>query len=77
MQKILISACLVGDKVNYEGKGKYCPLVEKLKEKYNKEIKEKVNAETEKQKAKAETDKLKTEKEYADRISEKEMEIER
>ena len=34
MKKILISACLVGDKVNYEGKGKYCPLVEKLKEKY-------------------------------------------
>lgn len=34
MQKILISACLVGDKVNYEGKGKYCPDVEKLKEKY-------------------------------------------
>lgn len=34
MQKILISACLVGDKVNYKGEGKYCPLVEKLKEKY-------------------------------------------
>lgn len=34
MQKILISACLVGDKVNYKGEGKYCPDVEKLKEKY-------------------------------------------
>ena len=35
MQKILISACLVGDKVNYKGKGKYNPNVEKLKEKYD------------------------------------------
>lgn len=34
MQKILISACLVGEKTNYKGEGKYCPLVEKLKEKY-------------------------------------------
>lgn len=34
MQKILISACLVGDKVNYKGQGKYCPKVEELKEKY-------------------------------------------
>jgi len=34
MQKILISACLIGDKVNYKGQGKYCPDVEKLKEKY-------------------------------------------
>lgn len=34
MQKILISACLVGDKVNYKGQGNYSPLVEKLKEKY-------------------------------------------
>lgn len=34
MQKILISACLVGDKVNYKGEGKYHPDVEKLKEKY-------------------------------------------
>ncbi len=32
--KILISACLVGDKVNYKGEGKYNPNVEKLKEKY-------------------------------------------
>lgn len=34
MQKILVSACLVGDKVNYKGQGKYCPDIEKLKEKY-------------------------------------------
>lgn len=34
MQKILISACLVGDKVNYKGQGNYHPNVEKLKEKY-------------------------------------------
>lgn len=34
MKKILISACLVGDKVNYKGQGKYHPDVEKLKEKY-------------------------------------------
>lgn len=34
MQKILISACLIGDKVNYKGSGKYNPNVEKLKEKY-------------------------------------------
>ena len=34
MQKILISACLIGDKVNYKGQGKQCPLVEKLKHKY-------------------------------------------
>lgn len=34
MQKILISACLVGEKVNYKGQGKYCPKVEELKEKY-------------------------------------------
>ncbi len=33
--KILISACLVGDKVNYKGEGKYNPNVEKLKEKYD------------------------------------------
>lgn len=35
MAKILISACLVGDKVNYKGKGNYNPNVEKLKEKYD------------------------------------------
>lgn len=35
MQKILISACLLGDKVNYKGEGKYHPDVEKLKEKYD------------------------------------------
>ena len=34
MQKILISACLVGDKVNYKGQGNYHPDVEKLKENY-------------------------------------------
>lgn len=34
MKKILISACLIGDKVNYKGQGKYCPLVEKLKQRY-------------------------------------------
>ena len=34
MKKILISACLIGDKVNYKGQGKYNPLVEKLKAKY-------------------------------------------
>lgn len=34
MKKILISACLVGDKVNYKGQGNYCPDVEKLKEQY-------------------------------------------
>lgn len=34
MQKILISACLVGEKCNYKGQGNYNPEVEKLKEKY-------------------------------------------
>ena len=34
MQKILVSACLVGEKTNYKGQGKYCPDIEKLKEKY-------------------------------------------
>lgn len=34
MQKILISACLVGDKVNYEGKANPCPRLDELKEKY-------------------------------------------
>lgn len=34
MQKILISACLVGEKTSYKGKGNYCPDIEKLKEKY-------------------------------------------
>ena len=34
MKKILISACLLGDKVNYKGQGKYCPKVEELKQKY-------------------------------------------
>lgn len=35
MQKILISACLVGEKCNYKGQGKYCPKVEELKEHYD------------------------------------------
>lgn len=35
MQKILVSACLLGDKVNYKGQGKYTPDIEKLKEKYD------------------------------------------
>ncbi len=34
MEKILISACLVGDKVNYEGKANACPQLDVLKEKY-------------------------------------------
>ena len=34
MEKILISACLVGDKVRYDGKGQYNPLIQELLEKY-------------------------------------------
>lgn len=34
MERILISACLVGDKVRYDAKGNYNPLVEKLLEKF-------------------------------------------
>ena len=34
MEKILISACLVGDKTKYDGKSNYNPLIEKLLEKY-------------------------------------------
>ena len=34
MEKILISACLVGDKNRYDGKGNYHPLVKELLEKY-------------------------------------------
>ena len=34
MEKILISACLVGDKTRFDGKANYNPLVEKLLEKY-------------------------------------------
>lgn len=34
MEKILISACLVGDKCRYDGKGNYDPRIEKLLEKY-------------------------------------------
>ena len=33
MEKILISACLVGDKTKYDGKSNYNPLIEKLLEK--------------------------------------------
>ena len=32
MEKVLISACLVGDKVRYDGKGGYDPLVKELLE---------------------------------------------
>lgn len=34
MKKILISACLVGDKTRYDGKSSYNPLVKQLMEKY-------------------------------------------
>ena len=34
MKKILISACLVGDKTRYDGKGNYHPLIKELLEKY-------------------------------------------
>ena len=34
MEKILISACLVGDKVRYDGKSQYHPLIKELLEKY-------------------------------------------
>lgn len=34
MKKILISACLVGDKTKYDGKSNYTPLIDKLLEKY-------------------------------------------
>ena len=34
MEKILISACLVGDKVKYNGQSNYNPVVKKLLEKY-------------------------------------------
>ena len=35
MKKILVSACLVGEKTNYKGQGNYCPDIEKLNEKYD------------------------------------------
>jgi len=35
MDKILISACLLGDKTKYDGGDNYWPFVEKLKEKYD------------------------------------------
>lgn len=34
MEKILISACLVGEKTRYDGGDNYAPFVEKLREKY-------------------------------------------
>lgn len=34
MKKILISACLAGDKTRYDGKSSYNPLVKQLMEKY-------------------------------------------
>ena len=34
MEKILISACLVGDKVRYDGKSQYNPFIKELLEKY-------------------------------------------
>lgn len=34
MRKILISACLIGDKVRYDGKGNYHPLIKELLKKY-------------------------------------------
>ncbi|MDY0178008.1 MAG: DUF523 domain-containing protein [Bacilli bacterium] len=34
MKKILISACLIGDKTRYDGKSSYNPLVKNLMEKY-------------------------------------------
>ena len=34
MEKILISACLVGDKTRYDGKSSYSPLISKILEKY-------------------------------------------
>lgn len=34
MDKILISACLIGDKTKYDGKSNYHPLVKQLLEKY-------------------------------------------
>lgn len=34
MEKILISACLIGDKCNYLGKSNYSPFIKELLEKY-------------------------------------------
>ena len=34
MEKILISACLVGDKTRYDGKSSYSPIINKILEKY-------------------------------------------
>lgn len=35
MEKILISACLIGDKTKYDGHSNYHPLIKKLMEKYD------------------------------------------
>ena len=35
METVLISACLVGDKARYDGKGKYNPLVKEIMAKYD------------------------------------------
>lgn len=35
METVIISACLVGDKVRYDGRGKYNPLVKEILQKYN------------------------------------------
>ena len=34
MEKLLISACLIGDKTRYDGKSNYHPLIKELLEKY-------------------------------------------
>ena len=34
MEKILISACLIGDKTRYDGHSNYSPLIKELLEKY-------------------------------------------
>ncbi len=35
METVLISACLVGDKCRYDGKGKYNPMVKEIMQKYD------------------------------------------
>ena len=34
MEKIIVSACLLGDKCRYDGHSNYVPLIKELKEKY-------------------------------------------
>ena len=34
MEKIIVSACLLGDRVRYDGHGNYTPLVKELQQKY-------------------------------------------